>query len=139
VALFLYNVAGRQGDCYILPILEGSASIARDCKRDIYSRFLHINLHIYIYIHIHSHTHSSINSIHSCTSVITSYHLYTCNRLLLHLIIVYPLLVCVLLYYFMFTYAFASCFIAWFPGIVPVGFLLAEVRPPTIISIVFLL
>jgi len=30
----------------------------------------------------------------------------------------------------MFTYAFASCFIAWFPGIVPVGFLLAEVRPP---------
>jgi len=32
----------------------------------------------------------------------------------------------------MFTYAFASCFIAWFPGIVPVGFLLAEVRPPTI-------
>jgi hypothetical protein len=33
----------------------------------------------------------------------------------------------------MFTYAFASCFIAWFPGIVPVGpFLLAEVRPPTV-------
>jgi hypothetical protein len=40
-------VAGRQGDCYILPILEGSASIARDCKRDIYSRFLHINLHTF--------------------------------------------------------------------------------------------
>jgi len=32
----------------------------------------------------------------------------------------------------MFTYAFASCFIAWFPIIVPVGFLLAEVRPPTV-------
>jgi hypothetical protein len=52
-------VAGRQGDCYILPILEGSASIARDCKRDIYSRFLHINLHSYTYtffnIYIHSH------------------------------------------------------------------------------------
>jgi hypothetical protein len=31
----------------------------------------------------------------------------------------------------MFTYAFASCFIAWFPSIVLVGFLLAEVRPPT--------
>jgi hypothetical protein len=26
----------------------------------------------------------------------------------------------------------AYCFIAWFPGIVLVGFLLAEVRPPTI-------
>jgi hypothetical protein len=53
-------VAGRQGDYYILPILEGSASIARDCKRDIYSRFLHINLHLYtytffnIYIHLHN-------------------------------------------------------------------------------------
>jgi hypothetical protein len=28
----------------------------------------------------------------------------------------------------------ACCSIAWFPGIVPVGFLLAEVRPPTIID-----
>jgi hypothetical protein len=35
-------VAGRQGDCYILPILEGLASVARDCKRDIYSRFLYL-------------------------------------------------------------------------------------------------
>jgi hypothetical protein len=35
-------VAGRQGDCYILPILEGLASVARDCKGDIYSRFLHL-------------------------------------------------------------------------------------------------
>jgi hypothetical protein len=35
-------VAGRQGDCYILPILEGLASVARDYKRDIYSRFLHL-------------------------------------------------------------------------------------------------
>jgi len=27
----------------------------------------------------------------------------------------------------------STCFsIAWFPGIVPVGFLLAEVRPPTL-------
>jgi hypothetical protein len=26
----------------------------------------------------------------------------------------------------------AYCFIAWFPGIVLVGFLLAEVRPPTV-------
>jgi hypothetical protein len=42
------------------------------------------------------HTYIYINSIHSCTSVITLYHLYTCNRLLLHLIIVYPLLVCML-------------------------------------------
>jgi len=33
------NVAGRQGGCYILPILEVLASVARDCKRDIYSRF----------------------------------------------------------------------------------------------------
>jgi hypothetical protein len=32
----------------------------------------------------------------------------------------------------MFIYAFASCFIAWFPSIVPVGFLLANVRPPTL-------
>jgi hypothetical protein len=90
-------VAGRQGDCYILPILEGSASIARDCKRDIYSRFLHINIHSYIsfiYIHFNLYIHTTI---HSYTSVITSYHLYTCNRLLLHLIIVYPLLVCILL------------------------------------------
>jgi hypothetical protein len=35
-------VAGRQGDCYILPILEGLASVARDCKGDIYSRFLYL-------------------------------------------------------------------------------------------------
>jgi hypothetical protein len=28
----------------------------------------------------------------------------------------------------------ACCSIAWFPGIVPVGFLLAEVRPPTLVS-----
>jgi hypothetical protein len=35
-------VAGRQGDCYILPILEGLASVARDYKRDIYSRFLYL-------------------------------------------------------------------------------------------------
>jgi hypothetical protein len=34
----------------------------------------------------------------------------------------------------MFIYAFASCFIAWFPSIVLVGpFLLAKVRPPTIV------
>jgi hypothetical protein len=32
----------------------------------------------------------------------------------------------------MFIYAFASCFIAWFPSIVLVGFLLAEVCPPTL-------
>jgi hypothetical protein len=32
----------------------------------------------------------------------------------------------------MFIYAFASCSIAWFPSIVLVGFLLAEVRPPTV-------
>jgi hypothetical protein len=32
----------------------------------------------------------------------------------------------------MFTYAFASCSIAWFPGIVLVGFLLAEGCPPTL-------
>jgi hypothetical protein len=32
-------VAGRQGDCYILPILEVLASVARDCKRDILLRF----------------------------------------------------------------------------------------------------
>ena len=82
------TVAGRQGDCYILPILEGSASIARDCKRDIYSRFLHINLYIHIHFNIYIHT-----TIHSCISIITSYHLHTFNRLLLHLIIVYPLLV----------------------------------------------
>jgi hypothetical protein len=35
-------VAGRQGDCYILPILEGLASVSRDYKRDIYSRFLYL-------------------------------------------------------------------------------------------------
>ena len=54
-----YSVAGRQGDCYILPILEGLASIARDCKRDIYSRFLHINL----YINTFTHTYISIQFI----------------------------------------------------------------------------
>jgi hypothetical protein len=83
----------------------------------------------FIYSFIHTYIHTTI---YSCISVITSYHLHTFNRLLLHLIIVYPLLVCVLLYYFIFIYAFASCSIAWFPGIVLVGFLLAEVRPPTI-------
>jgi hypothetical protein len=46
--------------------------------------FIHF-LHIYIY-----------TTIHSCISVITSYHLHTFNRLLLHLIIVYLLLVCIL-------------------------------------------
>jgi hypothetical protein len=35
-------------------------------------------------------------------------------------------------YCLIFTYAFVGCSIAWFPGIVPVGFLLAEVRPPTL-------
>ena len=35
-------MAGRQGDYYILPILEGLASVARDYKRDIYSRFLYL-------------------------------------------------------------------------------------------------
>jgi hypothetical protein len=54
--IHLPTVAGRQGDYYILPILEGSASIARDCKRDIYSRFLHINLHRLFYIHTYIHT-----------------------------------------------------------------------------------
>jgi hypothetical protein len=91
------SVAGRQGDYYILPILEGSASIAHDCKRDIYSRFLHINLYtFFIDTYIHSHIHFNIyiyTTIHSYILVITLYHLHTFNRLLLHLIIVYPLLV----------------------------------------------
>jgi hypothetical protein len=56
------------------------------------STFIHTFIHIYIHFNLYIHT-----TIHSCTSVITSYHLYTCNRLLLHLIIVYPLLVCILL------------------------------------------
>jgi hypothetical protein len=86
-------VAGRQGDYYILPILEGSASIARDCKRDIYSRFLHINLYTYIHIYIFN----TFTTIYSCILIITSYYLYTCNRLLLHLIIVYLFLICILL------------------------------------------
>jgi len=52
-------VEGRQGDCYILPILEVLASVARDCKRGIYSRFLYLAkdtslslLIIYTYAHI---------------------------------------------------------------------------------------
>jgi hypothetical protein len=55
-------VAGRQGDCYILPILEGLASVARDCKGDIYSRFLHLAkeislqfLHITLILNINLH------------------------------------------------------------------------------------
>jgi hypothetical protein len=84
------------------------------------------------FIHSYIHIHLSINLIHSCILVITLYYLYTCNRLLLHLIIVY-LLFAYTIYCFMFIYAFASCSIAWFPSIVPVGFLLAEVRPPTLV------
>jgi hypothetical protein len=46
-------VAGRQGDCYILPILEGLASVARDYKRDIYSRFLYLARDILpLFLHI---------------------------------------------------------------------------------------
>jgi hypothetical protein len=33
---------GEQGDCYILRFWRFLASVARDCKRDIYSRFLHL-------------------------------------------------------------------------------------------------
>ena len=62
------------------------------------------------------------NSILIYIIVITSYHLYTFNRLLLHLIIVYPLLVYMLSIALYLHMRFASCFIAWFPGIVPVGF-----------------
>ena len=62
-------VAGRQGDCYILPILEVLASVARDCKRDIYSRFLHLysrelhisNISLSLLI-IHSYAHTSLNN-----------------------------------------------------------------------------
>ena len=103
-----HSVAGWTARGRFLCILEGSASIARDCKRDIYSRFLHINLHIYIYIH---------TTIHSCTSVITSYHLYTCNRLLLHLIIIYLLLVCVyylLLYVYICVCFLFYCLVSWY-------------------------
>jgi hypothetical protein len=121
-------VAGRQGDCYILPILEGSASIARDCKRDIYSRFLHINIHSIQFIHIHFNIYI-YTTIHSCISVITSYHLHTFNRLLLHLIIVYPLLVCILLLLYVYI-CVSSCSIAWFPSIVPVGFSSGWGPPP---------
>jgi hypothetical protein len=64
--------------------------------------------HIYIFHIIHFHIHTTI---HSCTSVITSYHLYTCNRLLLHLIIVYLLLVCV--YYLLLYVYICVCFLLY--------------------------
>jgi len=74
-SLALNSVAGRQGDCYILPILEGLASVARDCKRDIYSRFLYLAKDILLsFLHI----------------TITLNYLYMYTP---HLIIVYLLLV----------------------------------------------
>jgi hypothetical protein len=63
------SVAGRQGDCYILPILEVLANVARDCKRDIYSRFLHLysrelytsNISLSLLI-IYTYAHTSLNN-----------------------------------------------------------------------------
>jgi hypothetical protein len=64
-------VAGRQGDCYILRFWRFLVGVARDCKRDIYSRFLH-----------------TLPSLLIITSLI--------HVILHHLIIVYLLLVCIL-------------------------------------------
>jgi hypothetical protein len=116
-------VAGWTARGRFLCILEGSASIARDCKRDIYSRFLHINLYTYAF-------HSHINSILVYIIVITLYHLHTFNRLLLHLIIVYLLLVCMLFIALVLHMRSACCSIAWFPSIVPVGFSFGWGPPP---------
>jgi hypothetical protein len=76
----LSKVAGWTARGRFLCILEGSASVARDCKRDIYFRFLYTSLLITL----------------SFLYIIVIY-IYTFNWLLLHLIIVYPLLVCILL------------------------------------------
>ena len=56
------------------------------------STFIYTFIHIYTFIYIYIYT-----TIYSCILVITSYYLYTFNRSLLYLIIVYPLLVCILL------------------------------------------
>jgi hypothetical protein len=76
------------------------------------STFIHtfnsfIEIHFNLYIHI---------TIYSCISVITLYHLYTCNRLLLHLIIVYPLLVCILLlpYIYICVCWLLYCLVSWY-------------------------
>jgi hypothetical protein len=96
------TVTGRQGDCYILRFWRIWPSVARDCKRDIYSRFLHLARHTqlqFLYI-----------------IVILTYHLYTFNRLLLHLIIVYPLLVCILLllYVYICVCFLLYCLVSWY-------------------------
>jgi hypothetical protein len=94
-------VAGWTARGRFLCILEGSASIARDCKRDIYSRFLYTRTSKkFLYIII----------------IITLYHLYTFNRSLLHLIIVYLLLVCILLllYVYICVLLLAYCLVSWY-------------------------
>jgi hypothetical protein len=83
------------------------------------STFIYTFIHFLIYIYIYIHTYIFniyINSIHSCTSVITSYHLHTCNRLLLHLIIVYLFLVYVLLllYVYICVYFLLYCLVSWY-------------------------
>jgi len=96
------GVAGWTARGWFLCILEGLASVARDCKRDIYSRFLYTSLLITLFLYI--------------IIVITLYHLHTFNRSLLHLIIVYLLLVCILLllYVYICVCFLFYCLVSWY-------------------------
>ena len=104
------------------------ASVARDCKRDIYSRFLHLARHTSPSLLITSLIYVILQHLIIYISVAC---LRSAFALWLHLV-----LACIswfFCYCFISTYAFACCSIAWFPSIVPVGpFLLAKVCPPTL-------
>jgi len=117
-------VAGRQGDCYILPILEVLASVAHDYKRDIYSRFLHLARDIsLLLLIIYTYHSTSLNnrSFVACLCILF---------LLLWLQLVLACFSCFFCYCIIPTYAFTYCLLAWYPRDVLVGpFLLAEVRP----------
>jgi len=121
---YVNSVAGRQGDCYILPILEVLASVARDCKRDIYSRFLHLARDISLsLLIIYTYAHTSLNNpyIRCLFCVLLLLYNYTW---FLHALVVSFVIT---LYLHMRFYLL----LAWCPRDVLIGpFLLAEVRPP---------
>jgi cytochrome bd-type quinol oxidase subunit 2 len=115
-------VAGRQGDCYTLRFWRFLASVARDCKRDIYSRFLHLAIHtLLLFLHItftHNHFINTCHSIsfNNCSFVASFTVLLLFLDLRMHASVLF------FCYCLIFAYAFVCCSIAWFPGIVPVGF-----------------
>jgi hypothetical protein len=103
-------VAGCQGDCCVLPILEVLASVAYNCKRDIYSRFLHLysrelytsNILLSLLI-IYIYAHTSLNNclFVACLYVLLLLYNYTwfSHALILLLLLYIP-------------YAFTYCLLA---------------------------